>query len=362
MRWIIGDIHGMLAALESLLRAIDRVDPDRQLMFVGDYVNRGPDSKRVIDLLISLPGTQAIRGNHDDVFDNVISAQCYYATKPGEEHRIASFKWFLQHGLDKTPLSYGIKPAEIARVVQKPSDAALNQLVEPIPAAHRKFIRDLPVLIETPDMFVAHANWDIYTATQTPPMQEQLRRRVGSQCSAQHSLWGRYQLHEVDSDKAWERTGYFGHTPVDVCIVAASELLPAIWPEDRPAGHRRRIGGERPSNRSLSRNRHVSPVRSEGQDGGQRVAGDCWQKLTPMGHRCTPSIALQSRCSSVPIGGEKASMNYRNHHVLDLPPHHLKIALIRPQIAPNTCSNIARLCVATGTELHLRPATQRIRP
>ena len=36
----------------------------------------------------------------------------------------------------------------------------------------------------------------------------------------------------------------------------------------------------------------------------------------------------------------------------DLPPHHLKIALIHPQIAPNT-GNIARLCVATSTELHL---------
>ncbi len=32
--------------------------------------------------------------------------------------------------------------------------------------------------------------------------------------------------------------------------------------------------------------------------------------------------------------------------------HHLKIALLQPQIAPNT-GNIGRLCVATGTELHL---------
>jgi tRNA (cytidine/uridine-2'-O-)-methyltransferase len=37
---------------------------------------------------------------------------------------------------------------------------------------------------------------------------------------------------------------------------------------------------------------------------------------------------------------------------LDLPPHRLKIALLQPQIAPNT-GNIARLAVATGTELHL---------
>jgi tRNA (cytidine/uridine-2'-O-)-methyltransferase len=38
--------------------------------------------------------------------------------------------------------------------------------------------------------------------------------------------------------------------------------------------------------------------------------------------------------------------------VTDLPPHRLKLALIHPQIAPNT-GNIARLCVATGTALHL---------
>ena len=36
----------------------------------------------------------------------------------------------------------------------------------------------------------------------------------------------------------------------------------------------------------------------------------------------------------------------------DLPPHRLKVALLQPQIAPNT-GNVARLCVATGTELHL---------
>jgi|SRR5579884_1857103 len=38
--------------------------------------------------------------------------------------------------------------------------------------------------------------------------------------------------------------------------------------------------------------------------------------------------------------------------MIHLPPHRLKVALLQPQIAPNT-GNIARLCVATGTELHL---------
>ena len=40
------------------------------------------------------------------------------------------------------------------------------------------------------------------------------------------------------------------------------------------------------------------------------------------------------------------------NHMTDLPAHHLSIALLQPQIAPNT-GNIARLCVATGTTLHL---------
>src|SRR5437868_10426745 len=38
--------------------------------------------------------------------------------------------------------------------------------------------------------------------------------------------------------------------------------------------------------------------------------------------------------------------------MLDLPPHRLQLALIQPQIAPNT-GNVARLCVASGTPLHL---------
>src|SRR6186997_3092339 len=40
------------------------------------------------------------------------------------------------------------------------------------------------------------------------------------------------------------------------------------------------------------------------------------------------------------------------HDPIHLPPHALRVVLLRPQIAPNT-GNIARLCVATGTELHL---------
>ncbi|MEZ0265596.1 MAG: metallophosphoesterase, partial [Phycisphaerae bacterium] len=45
MRWIIGDVHGMLRPLETLLAEVRRVDSKARFYFVGDYVNRGPSSR-----------------------------------------------------------------------------------------------------------------------------------------------------------------------------------------------------------------------------------------------------------------------------------------------------------------------------
>lgn len=49
----IGDIHGHAATLEALLQWIEPQSTDT-IVTLGDYVNRGPDSKRVLDLLIEL--------------------------------------------------------------------------------------------------------------------------------------------------------------------------------------------------------------------------------------------------------------------------------------------------------------------
>lgn len=63
----VGDIHGCSAALDALL-AVVRPTPDDLLVFLGDYVDRGPDSKGVIDRLIALKTTHRVvclRGNHE---------------------------------------------------------------------------------------------------------------------------------------------------------------------------------------------------------------------------------------------------------------------------------------------------------
>ena len=62
-----GDIHGATANLDALLAAVAPT-PDDWLIFLGDYVDRGPDSKGVLDRLIALKATHRVvclRGNHE---------------------------------------------------------------------------------------------------------------------------------------------------------------------------------------------------------------------------------------------------------------------------------------------------------
>jgi serine/threonine protein phosphatase 1 len=68
--YVFGDIHGELSKLENLLSKIP-VNENDTLIFLGDYVDRGPDSCGVIELLLNLNKKHPcvfIKGNHDYVF------------------------------------------------------------------------------------------------------------------------------------------------------------------------------------------------------------------------------------------------------------------------------------------------------
>ncbi|PNP44919.1 hypothetical protein TGAMA5MH_03333 [Trichoderma gamsii] len=62
---IVGDIHGMDASLETLLKKVDFNTSKDHLIAVGDMINKGPDSAGVISRLMSL-NASAVRGNHED--------------------------------------------------------------------------------------------------------------------------------------------------------------------------------------------------------------------------------------------------------------------------------------------------------
>ncbi len=210
MRWIIGDVHGMRAPLERLLEEVGRVDPAARFYFVGDYVNRGPDAKGVLDLLLSLNDAKFVRGNHDDIFDQVLNSTSY-ASNAANGDRMVAFQWFIEHGLDNTFMSYGVDYAMIDACRQRPTTEKLAAITAAVPEAHRSFVRNLPPVVEEPDLFIAHAKWDPYETDSLPTMLRQLE----NDANARHKLlWGRFSEGEIGHTKAWRRTGYFGHTPV----------------------------------------------------------------------------------------------------------------------------------------------------
>src|SRR5260221_636 len=118
MRWIIGDVHGMLRPLKGLVAEVRRHDPESRLIFAGDYVNRGPEARGVIDFLLALENATFIRGNHDDIFDLVINGQCY-AENAARDDRVAAFLWFMKYGLDATLMSYDCDYAFLDSLTEK---------------------------------------------------------------------------------------------------------------------------------------------------------------------------------------------------------------------------------------------------
>jgi len=73
----IGDIHGDAAHLFKLLSYLPTLDENDTLVFLGDYVDRGPRSREVVDYVRGLPEQTtarivALRGNHEDAWLRVI--------------------------------------------------------------------------------------------------------------------------------------------------------------------------------------------------------------------------------------------------------------------------------------------------
>ena len=70
MHYVIGDVHGCYTELMSLLDKIESQDAEAQIIFVGDWVDRGSEQKQVLDWMmehITEDGKyQSVRGNHDE--------------------------------------------------------------------------------------------------------------------------------------------------------------------------------------------------------------------------------------------------------------------------------------------------------
>ena len=170
--YAIGDVHGRLDLLVAMHRRIaaeiHQARPtDWRVIHLGDYVDRGPDSRSVVDFLIEIrkrdPRYLMLAGNHDIGFLDFLDA-------PDPDGL------FMRYGGIQTAQSYGVVINEGGNAWFGRSEAALRQghaaLVEAVPKSHVEFLRSLPFSVTFGDFFFCHAGIRPGIALQMQSMQD----------------------------------------------------------------------------------------------------------------------------------------------------------------------------------------------
>jgi len=148
--YAIGDIHGRVDLLRRLVRAIEadfRDSPTADCLTVtlGDYIDRGPNSRGVIELLIQNPFPTpyvALKGNHEALLER-------FLVEP-----IVAKDWRYCGGLE-TLQSYGVDVHHVMR--GRHYDAAAEALAAAMPSSHLGFLQNLRLSLASDRYFFCHA-------------------------------------------------------------------------------------------------------------------------------------------------------------------------------------------------------------
>lgn len=171
--YVIGDIHGCYGAFLNLLEMMDYSKEDI-LIFLGDYIDRGPDSQKVVSKVMQLkkelPFVLTLLGNHEAMF-------LRYLQGAGQE-------FFLRNGGQETLTSYGMD--SVAGINNKPS----------IPDKHIAFFNSLLLHWEDENYIYVHAGLQpgIHLSLQTD----------------EWCLWAREEF--INSSYNFGKRVIFGHT------------------------------------------------------------------------------------------------------------------------------------------------------
>ena len=166
--YVIGDIHGCLDKLKALMAKLPLRDSD-ELLFIGDYIDRGPDAKGVVDYVLELRGSRpgkvvCLMGNHEWMLFNHLDGT----------DRVS---WLLNGG-ETTVASYGGE--------------------DRIPHAHLEFFHSLSPFHRTDDYLFVHAG-----IRPGVPLEAQ---------STEDMLWIRREFYQYPG--RFDPPVVFGHTPL----------------------------------------------------------------------------------------------------------------------------------------------------
>jgi serine/threonine protein phosphatase 1 len=148
--YAVGDVHGRSDLLDRVFSHIDRdleknPTPRAIEVFLGDYIDRGPDSLGVLDRLVErsrLREVVFLKGNHEPyVIEFLQNPQVLEPWK--------------QFGGYETLMSYGLKPS--TKMDSSRQGQLAREFDEILPEAHRQFLRSLRSSFSCGDFFFAHA-------------------------------------------------------------------------------------------------------------------------------------------------------------------------------------------------------------
>lgn len=170
----ISDIHGCAKTFEKLLETL-ALTPSDELFILGDYVDRGPDSKGVIDRIWAMQQNgyqvRCLRGNHEELVLRAASGNFTFLEK-----------WLQTDGKD-TMDSFGVKTCA------------------DIPANYLTWMAELPYFLETGDYILVHAGLDFDLSDPLSDNSEM--------------CWLRNWHSKINYDWLGKRMILHGHTPIE---------------------------------------------------------------------------------------------------------------------------------------------------
>jgi serine/threonine protein phosphatase 1 len=185
--FVVGDIHGHaeeVSRLVDYLVSQENLSSRDQLIFIGDYIDRGRDSKGVLDKMLevrrNLPRTVFLKGNHEDMLLDFLGL----GGSNGDS--------YLQNGGATFFKSYGINTIE-----------SLTAILRSIPESHINFLQNLELGVSLAEFVFVHAG-----LAPNRPLDRQLPEDV---------LWIRDKF--LNSTHEFNKIVVFGHTAFSRVLV-----------------------------------------------------------------------------------------------------------------------------------------------
>ncbi len=191
--YAIGDVHGYLELLKNIHRKIradlhDIAGKQYKIVFLGDYIDRGPDSagcaQFLLDLMLEDEHVICLKGNHEDKLEKFLANPQELANS------------FFGYGGVECTMSYGVDMTAY-KDIYKDAGKIRAELDKKISSDHKQFYSELPKSVTFGDYLFAHAG-----VRPGVPLDEQ---------SEDDLMWIRSEF--ISNDELYDKVIVHGHTP-----------------------------------------------------------------------------------------------------------------------------------------------------